>query len=152
MPFYQVDHICPLTVDERQSIATSITDLHCTAFDVPPSFIHVNFTKHENKADDGTYFLAAKSCANKSNCITAQVRTSNTRSKADWDRLAEDIETKWNEAVGIQGDKGEADDGSNESKELTMVVFTPIVTVREGGLAVPEPGKEAEWLEQQRLV
>ncbi|KAF9874220.1 hypothetical protein CkaCkLH20_08203 [Colletotrichum karsti] len=149
MPFYKVEHTYPLSAAQRQSVATAITNLHCAAFDTPAFFVHVSFAKHEaGSADDGTYFMAGKPHSDNSNRIVAMVRSSPGRTKADWDKLAADIEGAWDDAVGIRRD-GAPGAGLDEAKRLLMVVFTPMVAIREGGMAIPEAGHEAAWLKEQ---
>lgn len=150
MPFYQVFHTCPLATDQRQSIATAITNLHCTAFKTPSFFVHVSFVKQQAAPVDDTYFVAGKPHSNNSNRVVGVVRTSPSRTKADWDELAAKIEDAWNEAVGACKGKETSDGASfDEEKRLSAVMFTPIIAVREGGMAIPEAGHEDAWLKQQ---
>ncbi|KAG7039576.1 amidase [Colletotrichum scovillei] len=113
----------------RESIALSITNLHCSTFSTPAFFVHVNFIKQEPKSDDGTYFMAGKSHTSNSNRIVALVRTSASRTKDDFDALAAKIEDAWNGAVKEPGKEADFD----EAKRLLMVVFTPMLAIREGG-------------------
>ncbi|KAJ0311250.1 hypothetical protein COL516b_001955 [Colletotrichum fioriniae] len=145
MPFYQVYHTYPLTQKQRESIALSITNLHCSTFSTPAFFVHVNFIKQESKSDDGTYFMAGKSHTSNSNRIVALVRTSASRTKDDFDALAAKIEDAWNGAIKEPGKEAEFD----EAKRLLMVVFTPMLAIREGGMAIPDAGHEEAWLKQQ---
>ncbi|KAL3292343.1 putative Cis-3-chloroacrylic acid dehalogenase [Colletotrichum asianum] len=92
MPFYQVYHTYPLAGHQRQAIATSITNLHCKAFDTPSFFVHVNFIKQEDAPAEDTYFMAGKPHSSNSNRVVAVVRTSPNRTKAHWDKLSADIE------------------------------------------------------------
>ncbi|KXH52114.1 hypothetical protein CNYM01_00445 [Colletotrichum nymphaeae SA-01] len=130
---------------QRESIALSITNLHCSTFSTPAFFVHVNFIKQEPKSDDGTYFMAGKSHTSNSNRIVALVRTSASRTKDDLDALAAKIEDAWNGAVKEPGEEAEFD----EAKRLLMVVFTPMLAIREGGMAIPDAGHEEAWLKQQ---
>ncbi|KAK0376920.1 hypothetical protein CLIM01_05709 [Colletotrichum limetticola] len=145
MPFYQIYHTYPLAQKQRESIALSITNHHCSTFSTPAFFVHVNFIKQEPKSDDGTYFMAGKSHTSNSNRIVALVRTSASRTKDDFDALAAKIEDAWNGAVKEPGKEAEFD----EAKRLLMVVFTPMLAIREGGMAIPDAGHEEAWLKQQ---
>lgn len=150
MPYYQVYHTYPLSLSQRQSIALSITNLHCSAFNTPAFFVHVTFSKQDLSSDDGTYFMAGKSHSANSNRIVALVRTSDSRTKDDFDKLAASIEDAWNGALREENaDGAEQVDGLDESKRLMMVVFTPMLAIREGGMAIPEAGHEEAWLTQQ---
>jgi phenylpyruvate tautomerase PptA (4-oxalocrotonate tautomerase family) len=139
MPFYQVHHSLPLGSKKRQAIANAITNLHCAAFNTPSFFVHVRFI-FEN-GSDGAYFVAGKLRPNKSNSIVGVIRTSPSRSKEDFDNLGEQIEKSWYDAVG-----GSIED---KDKRLSMVMFTPMVAIREGGMAIPEAGHEGQWLEDK---
>ncbi|KAK1593421.1 uncharacterized protein LY79DRAFT_514273 [Colletotrichum navitas] len=150
MPFYQIYHTYPLSQTQRQSIALSITNLHCSAFNTPAFFVHVSFSDQSSKPDDGTYFMAGKPHSTNSNRIIAAVRTSASRTKADFDNLAASIEEAWDSALeepGAGNTKGYKE--PDESKRLLMVMFTPMLAIREGGMVIPEAGHEDDWLTQQ---
>ncbi|GKT43596.1 uncharacterized protein ColSpa_03777 [Colletotrichum spaethianum] len=150
MPFYQIYHTYPLHQTQRQSIALSITNLHCKAFSTPAFFVHVSFSYQDSKTDDGTYFMAGKLHSGNSNRIVALVRTSASRTKEDFDNLAASIEDAWNKALREPIDKNiKGNDEFDESKRLLMVVFTPILAIREGGMVIPEAGHDDNWLTRQ---
>ena len=103
--------------------------------------------------------MAGKVRTTSINRIIAQVRTSRGRSKADFDSLAEKIEEAWNTAIyGEKQTEGknagkrpkEVDETDREAaaRKLLAVVFIPMVTVRENGIAIPEAGKEAAWFKE----
>jgi phenylpyruvate tautomerase PptA (4-oxalocrotonate tautomerase family) len=149
MPFYEVHHSYPLNDEQRESLARAITDLHCAAFTTPSFFVHVRFIAHD--INEGTYFMAGKRRTVNSNRITGVVRISSARSKSDFDSLASKMEDAWYNVVA-----GPAADGSNrlesvadKQKHLIMVMFTPMVTIREGGMVIPEAGQEGGWLKEQ---
>ncbi|KAJ4129866.1 hypothetical protein NW768_006836 [Fusarium equiseti] len=148
MPFYQVHHSCSLSGHQRQLLARSITDLHCEAFNTPRFFVHVRFFTEDNK--DNTYFVAGEPHSDTSNRIVGLVRTSASRSKADFDKLAEAIEESWYDILGLQ--PPERAGGWNSEKEknrLIMVTFTPMVALREAGMTIPEAGHDEEWMLHQ---
>ncbi|EEU38224.1 uncharacterized protein NECHADRAFT_102460 [Fusarium vanettenii 77-13-4] len=148
MPYYQVYHSYRLDQEQRQSIAASITDLHCKTFTTPSFFVHVHFIQEESSA--GNYFLAGTAHTATSNRIVGIVRTSATRPKSAFDELGAQIEGAWYDALKIAApvDKKEWSEG-DEKKRLTMVTFVPMVTIREGGMAIPEAGQEGGWLKGQ---
>lgn len=135
MPLYQVYHSYQLTIEQRQSFADAITQLHCIAFGTPPFLVHVRYIK--NDASYGTYFRAGQPRLDNSNSIVACVRTSTSRSKEDFDHVAAQVENAWNRIVGLD----EAD-GNAAEKKMLMVTFTPMITLREGGMAIPEADSE----------
>ncbi|KAL0940010.1 uncharacterized protein CTRU02_206620 [Colletotrichum truncatum] len=148
MPFYQVHHTWSLTMDQRQSIAAAITKLHCSAFKTPAFFVHVNFIKQDAEAPAGTYFMAGKPRSSNSNKIMGVVRTSPNRTKADWDKLAADIETAWDRIVGNET-SGAENEHLDKAKSLAMIAFTPLIAAREAGMAIPDAGHEGPWLKEQ---
>ncbi|PWY74480.1 putative cis-3-chloroacrylic acid dehalogenase [Aspergillus sclerotioniger CBS 115572] len=148
MPLYKVYHSYPITDEQRQALATSITNLHCETFTTPSFFVHIRFIPHD--ASDGNYFMAGRPRLINSNYIVGIVRTSPARSKSTFDALAAKIETAWYEAVHSQPFKGlDNDEHDTERKRLRMVTFTPMITIREGGMAIPEAGTEGTWLKEQ---
>ncbi|RSM19124.1 hypothetical protein CDV31_002045 [Fusarium ambrosium] len=145
MPFYETHHSYPLSDDERQSIARSITDLHCTAFKTPSFFVHIQFVSRD--INDRTYYMAGKPRVVNSNRIIGVVRTSPSRTKSEFDSLASDIEDAWYKALSTTRTEGTSH--ATEVQRLLMVTFVPMVTIREGGMAIPEAGQEGGWLKQQ---
>ncbi|OOF90393.1 hypothetical protein ASPCADRAFT_10690 [Aspergillus carbonarius ITEM 5010] len=147
MPLYKVYHSYPMTDEQRQALATSITNLHCETFTTPSFFVHIRFIPHD--ARDGNYFMAGRPRLTNSNHIVGIVRTSSARSKSTFDALTAKIETAWYEAFHNRpsNDSNEEDDA--DRKRLRMVTFTPMITIREGGMAIPEAGEEGTWLKEQ---
>ena len=56
-------------------------------------------TFHDEDASSGDYFVAGTPRVNATNRIFGMVRTSDQRTKADFDALAEKIEEKWWDVV-----------------------------------------------------
>lgn len=148
MPFYEVFHSCTLNPEARQSLASAITDLHCKTFTTPSFFVHIRFKAED--ASDGSYFMAGKPRQTNCNRIVGLVRNSSARTKSDFDTLAAKIEGAWNDAVGMtQPDESGVLSPEDESKRLLMVTLVPMVTIREGGMEIPEAGQEGWWLKSQ---
>lgn len=138
MPFYEIYHSVHLTTEQRQALATQITDLHCTKFTTPSFFVHIRFIPQDTS--DGTYFMGGKPRTSCSNRIIGILRVSPKRTKSDFDYLAEKIEKAWYDVIG----------GSIEDleKRIMMVTFTQMITIREGGMAIPEAGQEGKWFQE----
>ncbi|RSL76170.1 hypothetical protein CEP51_010207 [Fusarium floridanum] len=148
MPYYQIYHSYPLDQEQRQSIAASITDLHCKAFTTPSFFVHVHFIQEDSSASN--YFLAGKPHTATSNRIIGIVRTSATRPRSAFDELGAQIERKWYEALKIAAPAEKKEwSQEDETKRLMKVTFVPMITIREGGMAIPEAGQEGGWLKGQ---
>lgn len=93
MPFYQVFHSYPLSLTQKQSIASAITHLHSHKFKTPSLFVNVKF--HAEDASEDEYFMAGQVRNNATNRILGMVRTSEQRTKKDFDELAEKVESAW---------------------------------------------------------
>jgi phenylpyruvate tautomerase PptA (4-oxalocrotonate tautomerase family) len=148
MPYYEINHSYPLTTEQREQLAAAITRLHSAAFATPSLFVNVRFIKED--VSDGSFFIAGKRRFENSNRVTAFVRTSPHRTKADFDQLSQRIEQTWYSTIGSGLDGSEnAVQLSADGKRLHAIAFLPIVTAREVGLAIPEAGKEEEWFKEQ---
>lgn len=44
MPSYEVEHVCPLTSGQKDSLAEDITKIHTERFGAPSLFVNVRFT------------------------------------------------------------------------------------------------------------
>lgn len=146
MPIYQIYHSYPLTREQRQKLATAITDLHCTTFTTPSFFVHIRFIFQD--ANDETYFMAGKPRTTNTNRIVGIVRTSPARSKSDFDTLGEKIEDAWYRSLEPTPSGAETALLA-EAKRLLLVTFTPLIAIREGGMTIPEAGKEGEWFKEK---
>ena len=149
MPLYDIQHSVPLTKPQKQQLADKITHLHATTFTTPSLFVNMQFTSLD--PSDGNYFIAGKPRPEGYNRITGMVRTSESRTKKDFDNIAEKIEQIWDEVVrGIdpenekekEGDdknkkKNEESESEREAKKLRAVFLYPMVAARENGVVIP---------------
>lgn len=148
MPYYEVYHSYPLTGEQQQEIASAITNLHAITFTTPSLFVHVQFIKSDESGST-VHFMAGTRRSAQTNRIIGIVRTSAKRTKADFDQLAQRIENAWYSALGVSFNESTQQlPPSEEGKKLTLVAFTPLLHVREWGLAAPEVGKEGEWVKE----
>lgn len=148
MPYYEVYHSYPLTSEQQQEIASAITNLHAITFTTPSLFVHVQFIKSDESGST-VHFMAGTRRSAQTNRIIGIVRTSAKRTKADFDQLAQRIENAWYSALGVSFNESTQQlPPSEEGKKLTLVAFTPLLHVREWGLAAPEVGKEGEWVKE----
>ena len=157
MPFYEVIHSYPLEPSQRQTLAESITKLHAHTFTTPSFFVNVKFTQCD--ASDKSYFVAGVPKTTATNRIHANVRTSASRTKASFDKLAAEIEEAWYDAIDGEKQTEGKDEGKRpgavdatdrdvQAKELLFVVFYPMIAVRERGMTISEAGKEKEFFEE----
>jgi hypothetical protein len=92
----------PFTADDAIKLNTSWRPVSIQQ-KTPSFFVHVLF--HHADASAQNYYLAGQVRTSSTNRILAQVRTSSSRSKTDFDTLAEKIELAWLDVV-----KGEIGD------------------------------------------
>lgn len=155
MPFYQVVHSYPLDKAQKTRLAEAITKLHSHTFKTPSLFVNVLF--HPEDASNENYYMAGTPRVNATNRIFAMVRTSDKRTKAVFDALAEKLENEWYNIVSgekiTEGKekgkrKGENDETENQrvAKKLLFVVFHPMIAARENGVTIPGAGEEGNWL------
>lgn len=97
MPFYQIFHSYPLTKPQKNRLADAITSLHSRTFKTPSLFVNVLF--HAEDASSENYYQAGSVCVSATNRVLGMVRTSDKRTKADFDALAEKIENEWWDVV-----------------------------------------------------
>ena len=43
MPLYEIEHVCPITPDQQQSIVNAIVKIHSEMFTTPSLFVNVRF-------------------------------------------------------------------------------------------------------------
>lgn len=149
MPLYNVEHSFPLNAQQKTDLAERITNLHAQAFTTPSIFVQVSFHQHDASAQNN--FLAGKPLKQSLNRIIAYVRSSSSRTKENFDKLAEDVEHAWYVVVGErieaedekekkkkEKEQKETPESEKIAKELMSVAFVTGIVVREKGYAIPE--------------
>jgi len=147
MPLYTIAHKTNLSDGQKDALAEHITSIHATLFGAPKLFVNVHFVPANTSA-----YVAGRRSVN--NHILANVRHGPSRTQAMYTDLCKRIEGAWDEVVGggrggadggmVNGDKGV--DGGKELKGI--FVLGDIVAGWENGFAIPEAGKDREWLEE----
>jgi phenylpyruvate tautomerase PptA (4-oxalocrotonate tautomerase family) len=120
-----------ITEPIRAEVASEITRLHVEATDAPRQFVNVVFFDIPR----GHMFTAAAPSPN--SIISGTIRAGRTLEVRQ--QLLKDLSQMWTRITG------------QPEKEL-IVGLTDIdaSSVMEAGLIFPQPGQEAEWLEQNR--
>jgi len=155
MPLYQVNHSYPLTLSQKTTLAEAITKLHSRKFKTPSIFVNVKFHAEDASADE--YFMAGQVRPNSTNRIDAMVRTSEKRTKKDFDELALKVESAWYDVVigevetegsnkGKRKNVNEQSDKTRDAVKLLFVVFHPMIAALENGVTIPGAGEEGNWL------
>lgn len=123
MPLYTVSTRTPLPAKAKAEIAMMITDEHCGPTGAPRTFVQVVFSENV-PLNPGTELH-----------IYASVRAGRTL------QLNDDIEhamvDRMSEITGYS------------LRQIEYAIFgVPASWIMEGGVILPEPGEEAEWLKE----
>lgn len=128
MPFYEC--FVPegaITQDQKARVAGEITRIHCEATGAPESFVNVVF----HAVRSGDYFVAGRPAAVVR--IRGNIRAG--RNQATKSRLLVDLSAMWTRETGLP-----------EANLTVSLMEFPAANSLKAGRAVPEPGREAEWL------
>jgi len=143
MPFYNVEHSFPLSLEQKSDFAERVTKLHAHTFTTPSIFVQVKY--YQQDATVPNHFVGGKPKDESINRIIGYVRSSAERKKEHFDKLAEQIEDAWYIALGERAEAGEEDRFKNEStqqvkdaKELLSIGFVGGLVGREKGFTLPD--------------
>ncbi|TIA10790.1 hypothetical protein D6C80_07862 [Aureobasidium pullulans] len=129
MPAYEVEHVCPLTDDQKDRLASAITKIHSQQFSAPKLFVNVRITDISGQRT----YVAGKQY--KSNRIFAYVRHGPSRTQSDYDAVSKALTQAWEEIV--------------PGTELRLVMFYgAIVAGMEAGFSIPQAGDDKKWIEE----
>jgi len=113
------------TEAQRARIAKDVVRVHCGVTGAPASFVHAFFSE----------LPAVELPGGKAAFVLGSIRSGrNAEQKA---RIASELSSSMAEALGC---------GEDEVAVVTADV--PARWVMEGGVLLPEPGEEAEWMER----
>ncbi|KAK3174054.1 hypothetical protein OEA41_001298 [Lepraria neglecta] len=119
MPLYEVEHITPLSVSQKHSLAKDITQIHSQLFTTPSLFVN-----------------------RQANSILAHVRPGGGRSTADFNKLCTSVTEAWEKIVNPHKKK-------SEDLELRAIfVLGTIIAGSEAGFELPPAGKDKMWLKE----
>ncbi|TIA78460.1 hypothetical protein D6C76_04051 [Aureobasidium pullulans] len=129
MPAYEVEHVCPLTDDQKDRLASAITKIHSQQFSAPKLFVNVRITDISGQRT----YVAGKQY--KSNRVFAYVRHGPSRTQSDYDAVSKALTQAWEEIV--------------PGTELRLVMFYgAIVAGMEAGFSIPQAGDDKQWIEE----
>ncbi len=111
--------------EARAAIAADVTRIHCEVTGAPPSFVHVFFLEDlpQPPLDD---HLAV---------VSARIRQG--RSNEQKRQITEQITESLRRHAGL-----------DPADTAVATIDVAASSVMEGGFVLPEPGEEAEWLEE----
>lgn len=140
MPFYEIQHIIPLTDAQQDELAEAITHIHSTMFTTPRLFVNVKFTDYSKV----TTFVGGK--RQQGNHIIANVRTGPSRTQADWDKLCADVVAAWNGIVPMpKVRRGEQD---RDDTLRSCIILGGLTAGYEAGFSLPPAGGDVAWMKK----
>ena len=140
MPIYEVQHACPLSISQKDELASAITHIHSQLFTTAKLFVNVSFTD----ASQADIYTGGK--RNVSNHIRAYVRVGPTRTQQDWNELCKQIEKAWYDIAGtplprLKGRK------EPDTSLRSVIVMGGMTAGLEAGFVLPAAGGDVEWLQ-----
>ena len=142
MPLYEVHHASPLTLSQKDALASAITNLHATKFSTPKMFVNVAFS---DVSQSDTYIGGERSRANH---IRAHVRAGPSRTREDWEDLCAGIAGAWEKIAGTPLPRSKGRPEHADTKLRSVIVMGGILGGLEAGFALPAAGGDVEWLGQ----
>ena len=143
MPLYEVNHAVILTASQKADLASALTQLHSTRFSTPRMFVNVRFTDISSLKETGDFYVGGR--AQTPSHILAHVRTGPSRKTSEFNALCSDVTAAWDEIVKpLPKVKRSAPD--EERGLYSVFVLGDIVAGMEAGFAIPQAGKDGEWL------
>ncbi|MCG8443128.1 MAG: hypothetical protein MI723_15090 [Caulobacterales bacterium] len=129
MPLYTIASKRPFPEDVRFSIAQVITDVHCGLTNAPSEFVNVVFMTGYHMRRGIVLGL------------NGNVRMGGDRNDALYRQLHEQMHQRVAEAAGL--------DAPNV---MVRLIGVEAHWVMEGGMILPQPGDEAEWLVKKNAL
>ena len=157
MPLYQIQHSSPLSPDQQDKLAVTITEIHAEKFTTPSLFVNVTFT---DTSSQRAYVAGKRVCPpfsfSLSPClwcgtntpnpkstgdrILAHVRHGPSRTQEDYNDLCSSIQAAWFNLI-VEPRKDTSRDWIP-----TIFILGDIVAGQELGMAIPPAGQDREWL------
>jgi phenylpyruvate tautomerase PptA (4-oxalocrotonate tautomerase family) len=160
MPLYEIHHSCDFTKSQRQSIASAITNLHCTTFSTPSAFVNVIFQpNYTMDAPSNIYVGGSSHCTN---YIIGHLRP-RPNNDEKLTHVVKTISAIWNEharpednmngvlgrfarKAGVVYTPKRGDGRLDDERTLHNVfLMEDIVAGMEQGFMLPKAGKDVEW-------
>ncbi|WP_170790754.1 4-oxalocrotonate tautomerase [Ruegeria lacuscaerulensis] len=129
MPLYTLASKKPFPEQIRFDIAQVITDVHCGLTGAPSEFVNVVFMTGYSMRR-GTVLG-----------VNGNVRMGGDRTAGLYEKLNEQMHTRISEAAQLE-----------KSKVLVTLIGIESNWVVEGGMVLPFPGDEADWLERKNAT
>ncbi|KAL4778643.1 hypothetical protein BJX76DRAFT_128293 [Aspergillus varians] len=133
MPLYEVHHCTPLDKSQRDNLAEAITHIHTRKFVTPGLFVNVRFV---DVSAEHNYIAGKERAINR---ILAYVRTGGSRTTANFDDLAQQVQDAWDRIMVPRA--------STERQLNRVFVMGAITTGVENGFLLPRAGRDVEWLQ-----
>jgi len=130
MPLYEIEHVCPITPDQQQAIASAIVKIHSEMFTTPSLFVNVRF----KDTDAFPLFVAGQ--RRRVNWIMAHVRHGPSRTQEHYASVCTAVASAWASIVGT----------TPEFELRGIFVLGDIVAGWEAGFPIPQAGQDKVWL------
>ena len=140
MPFYNFYHALPLTPEQKQDLATAVTNSHSRIFSALTALVNVNFVD-VSRANN---FIAGE-IQKVPNTVEGKVRTGGGRTREMYEQMCEELIAAWDKIVR----RGNTEVGPDE---LRVALMGGLVCLVEGGYLIPEAGKDQAWFEEHLPV
>lgn len=142
MPFYEIQHVIPITPSQEDALAQAITTIHLQKFPlVPTFFVNVVFTDTSSR----TAFVGGK--RRRVNHLTGRLRLGDRTTK-DFEDMRDQLEAAWEEIIVKPVREKRGVDAAKEYELQTLVLSPGNPVGKEGGFEIPIAGEERAWLEK----
>lgn len=156
MPLYEIHHSTPLLPHQLSAIAKAITNLHCSTFSAPSSFVNIVFhpaTTSETTIGPAIYVGGEQ---HQTNYIIGHLRPRPSKPRDTLNTLVEGLTAVWNEVVrarpldaSAQTTTATTSGRLDDARGLHNVfLMEDIAAGAEQGFVLPVAGRDAQWAEQ----
>ncbi|EWC44318.1 hypothetical protein DRE_01144 [Drechslerella stenobrocha 248] len=134
MPFYQILHSVELSPEQKDALATAITNAHCGATGALKLFVNIEFHHNTNPYQ----YVGGQRRPN--NKIIGFTRSRGTVGADLMNDVVSEVNDQWNKIVGSDGEK-----------ELGALWITDgILTGIEFGHMLPKAFEDNDWFEEHK--
>ncbi|KAI9879771.1 MAG: hypothetical protein M1830_007213 [Pleopsidium flavum] len=137
MPWYDIEHITPLTGQQKDELAMAMTTIHAEKFHTPTLFVNCRFTEVK---DQETYVAGKRRHTNR---IFGHVRPGG-RAVEDFNDLCLQLIQAWDKAVN----NGQPGQGNKELRGT--FIFADLTAASEAGFILPEAGNDKKWIRENK--
>jgi phenylpyruvate tautomerase PptA (4-oxalocrotonate tautomerase family) len=138
MPLFEIQHVVPLTDDQKDALAQAITEIHAIKFTTPRVAVNVKY----NDVSKVLMYIAGK--RRQGNHIIGNVRVGPARPQKDFDDECLEILAAWNRIVATPEEKAKAPD--RDLRMRSCFLLGGMTAGYEAGFLIPPAGGDVKWL------